>query len=450
MEFGSCWQAVVENVRDGLIVVDTSGNIAAVNPAMERMTGFTAQELIGQSCRMLNCTGCKYMAVEEGKPWCELFRVGKVKNKRCVLTNKNGKPIHVLKSAVLMSGPDGNPIGIVETLTDISENITQKEEILYLRKTLLMDEGFYGILGQSTPMQQLFDLISSVAKSHAPVLIQGKSGTGKELVARAIHETSHRKEGPFIKVNCAALNENLLESELFGHVKGAYTGADRDRIGRFEAAHGGTLFLDEIGDIPLPTQIKLLRVLEEMEIEKVGDHTPIPVNVRIISATNKDLETLIQENRFREDFYFRINVFPILCPPLSARKEDIPLLAERFIKQFTAKGEKRVSGVTPDAMAFLLAWSWPGNVRELRNVIEYALVLCTGETIGKEHLPAYILLAETVKSTASLQRGFRSDEREVLIQALKQSGGNQSEAARILGVSRVTVWKRMKRWGLCA
>jgi transcriptional regulator with PAS, ATPase and Fis domain len=412
------------------------------------MTGFSAKELVGQSCRILNCTGCKYTAATPGKSWCELFSVGKVKSKACVLTSKNGRPIHVLKSAVLMSGPDGAPVGIVETLTDISETLSQKEEILYLRKTLLMDEGFYGILGQSPPMQRLFDLIASVAKSQAPVLIRGKSGTGKELVARAIHETSPRKEGPFIKVNCAALNENLLESELFGHVKGAYTGADRDRIGRFEAAHGGTLFLDEIGDIPLPTQIKLLRVLEEMEIEKVGDHTPIPVNVRIISATNKDLEALIKDNFFREDFYFRINVFPIFCPPLSARKEDIPILAERFIKQFTARGEKRVVGITPESMAFLLAWSWPGNVRELRNVIEYALVLCSGEMIGKEHLPGYILLPAPLGAPPTFHEKSHADEREALAQALRKSGGNQSAAARILGVSRVTVWKRMKKWGL--
>jgi PAS domain S-box-containing protein len=300
----------VENVRDGLVVVDTSGEIAAVNPAMERMTGYTAAELIGKSCRILNCSGCKFIGGKDGKPWCELFNVGKAKSRECLLTNRDGRTVHVLKSGVAMYDNAGNPVGIVETLTDISETIIQKEEILYLRKNLFMDDGFFGILGESLPIRQLLELIVSVAQSQAPVLIRGKSGTGKELVARAIHESSPRKSSPFIKVNCAALNENLLESELFGHVKGAYTGADRDRVGRFEAAHGGTLFLDEIGDIPLSTQIKLLRVLEEMEIERVGDHTPIPVDVRIISATNKDLDDLIEKEQFREDFYFRINVFP--------------------------------------------------------------------------------------------------------------------------------------------
>ena len=448
MEFGSCWQAVVENVRDGLIVVDTSGKIAAVNPAIERMTGFTAEELLGQSCRILNCTGCKFIGGKDGKPWCELFNVGKAKSRECILTNKQGRSIHVLKSGVAMFDPEGNPVGIVETLTDISETVSQKEEIMYLRKNLCMDEGFFGILGESQPMRQLFDLIVSVARSQAPVLIRGRSGTGKELVARAIHETSPRKDGPFIKVNCAALNENLLESELFGHVRGAYTGASRDRVGRFEAAHGGSLFLDEIGDIPLSTQIKLLRVLEEMEIEKVGDHTPIPVNVRIISATNKDLNAQILNGSFREDFYFRINVFPIVCPALTARKEDIPLLARRFIEQFIARGEKKVSGLTAEAMECLIAWSWPGNVRELRNVIEYALVLCSGDFIGREHLPGYI--AHPEQPAVSVSHGGQPyhDERDELTQALKKSGGNQSEAGRILGVSRVTVWKRMKKYGI--
>ncbi len=450
MEFGSCWQAVVENVRDGLVVVDTSGKIAAVNPAMERMTGFSAEELVGQTCRILNCTGCRFIGGENGEPWCELFKTGKARNRECVLTNRDGRVVHVLKSAVPMNDAEGNPIGVVETLTDISETVHQKEEILYLRKNLMMDEGFFGMIGTSEPMRQLYDLIASVARSQAPVLIRGKSGTGKELAARAIHESSPRKDQPFIKVNCAALNENLLESELFGHVKGAYTGAGKDRVGRFEAAHGGTLFLDEIGDIPLSTQIKLLRVLEEMEIERVGDHKPIPVDVRIVSATNKDLDAMILTGTFREDFYFRINVFPIVCPPLTSRKEDIPILARRLIAQATTKNGHHVSGITAEAMDCLVSWHWPGNVRELRNVIEYALVLCRGELIGKEHLP----LTLTRPEVSDIQTGPRyapaQEEREALIEALKKTGGNQSEAGRLLGVSRVTVWKRMKKFGIHA
>jgi transcriptional regulator with PAS, ATPase and Fis domain len=280
-------------------------------------------------------------------------------------------------------------------------------------------------------------------------LIHGPSGTGKELVARAIHEESPRNKKPFIKVNCAALNENLLESELFGHEKGAYTGADRTRIGRFEAAHEGTIFLDEIGDIPLSTQVKLLRVLEEKEIERVGDHKPIPVDVRIISATNKDLDVMIGEGLFREDLFFRINVFPLNCPSLAERLEDIPLIVQNFIDQNRTKGGKEILGLTPGAMEALLAYPWPGNVRELRNAIEYAFVLCSGDWIGKEHLPPKIATGgKRAAANHTVGSISREEERTNLIQTLRRVRGNQSEAARLLGVSRVTIWKRIKKYGI--
>ena len=279
-------------------------------------------------------------------------------------------------------------------------------------------------------------------------MIQGNSGSGKELVARAIHEVSHRRDKPFIKVSCAALNENLLESELFGHTKGAYTGAIRTRIGRFEAAHEGTLFLDEIGDIPLSTQVKLLRVLEEKEIERVGDNIPISVDVRILSAINKDLEQLIAQRLFREDLYFRINVFPLKVPSLEERREDIPMIVKNFIRHNNAKGEKKILGLTPEAMERLLIYPWPGNVRELRNAIEYAFVLCPSGEIDVQHLPPKITQASVVYKPAVGSRPVDQLEREKLIRILRQSGGNQSEAARLLGVSRVTVWKRIKKYGI--
>jgi DNA-binding NtrC family response regulator len=298
-------------------------------------------------------------------------------------------------------------------------------------------------------MQRLLELIENVTQTDAPVLIHGQSGTGKELVARAIHEESPRKEKPFIKVNCAALNENLLESELFGHEKGSYTGADRTRIGRFEAAHQGTIFLDEIGDIPLATQVKLLRVLEEKEIERVGDHKPISVDVRIISATNKDLEALIAQELFREDLFFRINVFPLNCPSLSDRRDDIHLIVQNFVEQNAAKGSKKIVGLTPEAMEALLTYSWPGNVRELRNAIEYAFVLCSGNWINIKHLPPKIASNGKRPSVKHPQSAASwEQQRKKLIQTLRQVGGNQSEAARLLGVSRVTVWKRIKKYGI--
>ena len=336
----------------------------------------------------------------------------------------------------------------METLTDITEKIRQQQEILSLRKTFHLDDGYQGILGNAPVMQKLFELIDNVAQTEAPVIIHGQSGTGKELVARAIHKTSPRQHRPFVKVNCAALNENLLESELFGHVKGAYTGAERTRIGRFEAAHEGSIFLDEIGDIPLSTQVKLLRVLEEREIERVGDHQPISVDVRIITATNKDLESLIAQGLFREDLFFRINVFPLYCPPLSERIEDLPTIVRHFIQQNAAKGEKKIVGITPQAMAILTAYSWPGNVRELRNIIEYAFVLCPGGEIGREHLPPKVMQTKHSYKKARGSNSVDSINREKLLKALKQSEGNQSEAARILGVSRVTIWNRMKKYNL--
>jgi len=447
MEIAKYWKTIVDTMQDGLMVLDPVGNILAVNPAAERLTGYSAEELIGNNCRTLNCTGCDIYGRGEGKQWCSLFVSGEVRAKKCLISDKDRRAVHVVKNASVLKDSEGRLLGAVETFTDISEIVRQKLEIDSLRKSCRLEEGHHGLLGESQPMQDLFELIENVAQTDAPVLIQGPSGTGKELVARAIHEESPRSAKPFIKVNCAALNENLLESELFGHEKGAYTGADRTRIGRFEAAHEGTIFLDEIGDIPLSTQVKLLRVLEEKEIERVGDHKPIPVDVRIISATNKDLETLISQGLFREDLFFRINVFPLSCPSLAERFEDIPVIVQNFIEINAGKGGKEISGLAPEAMEALLNYSWPGNVRELRNTIEYASVLCPGGWIGKEHLPPRITMnsnipsSNTRSSTASWQ-----EEREKLIHTLRRFRGNQSETARALGVSRVTIWKRIKKY----
>jgi PAS domain S-box-containing protein len=449
MEIAKYWKTIVDTLQDGLMVMDPDGNILAMNPAAEKLTGYTADELVGQNCRTLNCTGCELYGRGSGEQWCSLFVKGKVKAKKCMISQKNRRALHVVKNASVLRDSVGNMIGAVETLTDISEIVRQQQEIETLRKSCHLEDEHHGLLGESPPMRRLFELITNVAQTDAPVLINGKSGTGKELVARAIHEDSTRKDKPFIKVNCAALNENLLESELFGHEKGAYTGADRTRIGRFEAAHGGTIFLDEIGDIPLATQVKLLRVLEEKEIERVGDHKPISVDVRVISATHKDLDALINQGAFREDLFFRINVFPLNCPSLSERYEDIPLLVQSFIEQNAKKSGKKIVGLTPQALEVLYAYHWPGNVRELRNAIEYAFVLCPGNWIGKEHLPPKLANG---KSITTLENGKRANSRDngrtELIDVLRQVDGNQSEAARILGVSRVTIWKRIKKYNI--
>lgn len=448
MEIARYWKTIVETLQDGLMVVDSGGNIVAVNPAAEKLTGYSAEELVGSNCRELNCTGCDVFNQGVAEKWCKLFLAGEVRAKKCVIVRKDGRAVQIIKNASVLRDSDGHAIGAVETFTDLSEVVRQQQEILSLRKTFHIEDGYQGILGQSPVMQRLFELIENVALSDAPVMIHGQSGTGKELVARAIHDVSLRRGKPFVKVNCAALNENLLESELFGHVKGAYTGADRSRAGRFEAAHEGTIFLDEIGDIPLKTQVKLLRVLEEKEIERVGDHKSIPVDVRIVSATNRDLEALIVQGAFREDLFFRINVFPLRCPALCERKEDIPMIVQNFIELNMEKSGKKILGLTSEAMEKLMAYSWPGNVRELRNAIEYAFVLCSGGWIEASHLPVKITHPETKAPNISPAHPEKTKEREELIRILRQVSGNQSEAARVLEVSRVTIWKRIKKYGI--
>lgn len=448
MDIAKYWKTIVDTLQDGLMVIDSWGTIVAVNPAAERLTGYTREELVGSNCRLLNCTGCEIIGEGCGEKWCSLFASGRVRAKKCMITNKDHRTIHIIKNASVLKGDDGQVIGAVETLTDLSEIVRQQQEIESLRKTFQLDREDHGIVGKSGPMQTLFRLIDNVAQTEAPVMIYGQSGTGKELVARAIHDSGQRSDMPFIKVNCAALNENLLESELFGHVKGAFTGAEKTRVGRFEAAHGGTIFLDEIGDIPLSIQVKLLRVLEEREIERVGDHHPISVDVRIITATNKDLEKMIAEGSFREDLFFRINVFPLRCPSLVERLDDIPLIVENLIRQNSAVDGKKIVGLTPEAMAKLIAHDWPGNVRELRNTIDYAFVLCPGGFISPEHLPSKIAAAPECALPPNRQDRTDASEKERLIEILRETKGNQSEAAKRIGVSRVTIWKRIKKHGI--
>ena len=446
MELANHWKTIVNTLEDGLLIVDPEGNILFMNPAAERLTGYSAFEISGDTCRVLNCTGCEIFGAGHGSKFCSLYAKGHVKAKRCQITGKDGRVIHIVKKSTVLKDAQGNVLGAIETLTDMSEIVRQQREIASLRKTFHLDNGYFGILGESPAMLRLLELIDNVALTDSPVMIQGRSGSGKELVARAVHLASGRRDKPFIKVNCAALNENLLESELFGHVKGAYTGANRERIGRFEAAHGGSIFLDEIGDIPASIQVKLLRVLEEKEIDRVGDHRPISVDTRIITATNKDLESLTTSGGFREDLFFRINVFPLQCPSLVERPEDIPLLVQSFIHQNNVKSGKKITGISPQAMERLTAYPWPGNVRELRNAIEYAFVLCNEGIIEATHLPPRVAGNPECGPVPDEIPTDPPDERNRLLEVLKACRGNRSEAARRLGVSRVTVWKRMKKY----
>ncbi len=403
-EYSKYWQTVVQTMLDGLMIVDREGIIISTNEALEKLTGYTRDELIGQSCDILKCNSCFGTRKDGGDKHCGLFNEGKVRHSRCMLIRKDGSPLHVMKNAAILKDGEGVVVGGVETLADFTELVAKDQVISSLRKELSIEDSFEGIIGSSSGMRQVFDLIQSAAQSEAPVIIYGESGTGKELVAGAIHRLSPRSNGPFIKVNCAALNESLLESELFGHVKGAFTGADRTRMGRFEAATKGSIFLDEIGDLPLSTQVKLLRVLQEKEIEKVGDYQPIPVDVRVVAATNRDLNRLMKEERFREDLYYRIGVIPIYLPALRDRIEDIPILVDKFVHRIQVKTGKPIRGMSKSALEMLMQYAWPGNVRELINVIEYAFVLCSKGDIGLEHLPGSLKQSSSVQPEKKIKK----------------------------------------------
>ena len=323
-------------------------------------------------------------------------------------------------------------------------------ENLNLKSQLSRRFSFSNIIGKSPKLLSILDVVKQVAPTKATVLITGESGTGKELIANAIHYNSPRAKGPFIKVNCAALPETLLESELFGHEKGAFTGAYQTRIGRFEAADGGTLFLDEIGTLGAAVQVKLLRVLQEREFERVGGTKTIKVDVRLITATNTDLSTAVKEGRFREDLFWRINVVRINMPPLRERREDIPLLVHHFIKKFAAENNRPVKGISEEALQLLLHYDFPGNVRELENIIESAVVLCRGDTITPELLPEGVRSSAENSETLTIPLGlpFEEIERRVIEATLTYAGGNKTKTARILKIGKRTLFRKLKKYGI--
>ena len=448
-EINRHWKKILDTMSEGLMLIGPDGTILTVNHAFERLLGYTANEVVGRPCSILSCDVCERLMEKGEKDWCTLFRQEQDVRKRCIIMKKDGTYLPALKNASLLRDEDGATMGAVETITDLTVVDRLDHEIDQLSLQIEAEGGFHGIVGKSDPMRRVFQVVEKAAQSDAPVIIYGESGTGKDLVARAIHQLGRRKDGPFVQFNCAALNEALLESELFGHIKGAFTGAYRHRLGRFEAAHGGDIFLDEIGDVPLPIQVKLLRVLEAKQFERVGDHRPIFVDARIITATNKDLQDLIQQKMFREDLFFRINVIPIHLPPLRERSEDIPTLVNTFIRRFSARTEKKITGLTPEAMKGVMAYHWPGNVRELKSALEYAFVIAERGLIGLHQLPQNVLNRKAARIPEPIpENGKDASEKTALIEALRKCNGNQSQAARILGVSRVTVWNRMRKYGI--
>jgi PAS domain S-box-containing protein len=450
IEINRYWGRVIDTLNEALLIISVEGTILAANRAFEELTGYAADEIAGQPCTLLKCDACEKIMGGSGGAWCTLFEKprGEIRKCRCEIQKKDGSFTPALKNASVLYDEDGSQLGAVETFTDISELDRLDRQVAYLSRQLDESDGYCGIIGRSREMQGVFGIIEKAAQSDAPVIIHGESGTGKELVAQAIHNRGQRCKAPYVQVNCAALNESLLESELFGHVKGSFTGALRDRKGRFESAHGGDLFLDEIGDVPLSIQIKLLRALETQQFERVGDDAPIAVNVRIITATNQDLLTLISRGRFREDLYFRINVIPIHLPPLRERREDIPLLVETFVQRLRTKTGKPIGGIRREAMDRIIAYPFPGNVRELKSALQYAFTIAEQGPLDCSHLPPQMCPEAPPGARPSPVDGKAERQRRELIEALRETDGNQTRAARRLGINRVTVWNRMRKYGI--
>lgn len=450
LETNQYLKKIINTMNDGVLLVSPDGTILMVNDALEKISGYSRDELMGRSCSIFHCDVCERARKEGTGGRCELFSGGESHRRSCFFVRKDGSYVHVLKNASLLRDADDQVMGAVETVTDISELDRRDQKIVELSRLLEDKPNFFGMVGDSPVMNKVFEIIEKAAQSDAPIIIYGETGTGKELVANAIHRLGKRCDGPFIQLNCAALNESLLESELFGHVKGAFTGAYGHRQGRFEAADGGDIFLDEIGDLPLSIQVKLLRTLETKQVERVGDHRPIRVDVRIITATNRNLDQLVSEGKYREDFFFRINVIPIHLPPLRERLEDIPALADHFIRQLNKRSGKGITGLNAEAMEIFMRHPWPGNVRELRGALEYAFVVAEGGLICRQHLPAKMAVpgSPPAKEADLPSVSGGSGEKDALVSALARCRGNQTQAAKLLGVSRVTIWHRIRKHGI--
>ena len=448
---------ILESAGEGVYGLDTDGKTTFVNPAAERMTGYTAKEMIGH---------CQHKLVHHTKPDGTAYI-----DKECPIYSavKDGK-IHTISNEVFWR-KDGTPFpveyvstpiwenlklrGAVVVFKDISERKQAEEEIQCLRRQLELENAYlneevleakaYGeIVGSSPALEGILRQIDMVGPTDASVLITGESGTGKELVARLIHTRSQRAFGTIVAVNCGALSDSLLESELFGHEKGAFTGATSRRKGKIELADGGTLFLDEIGEVSTKVQVELLRALDDKKITRLGGTQEIPVNFRLICATNRDLEKAVRDGDFRDDLFFRINVFALTIPPLRDRPEDILPIAEHFLERYAGAMGRQARGFSTEVQALLVRYPWPGNVRELANAIERALVVCRGTEIEREHLP--IVAAGEV--AADSDQSLSALEEKHIRRMLKQHGFNVTHAAKALGIDRVTLYNKMRKFGI--
>ncbi|HBQ29561.1 sigma 54-interacting transcriptional regulator [Mitsuokella multacida] len=441
-------QMILESVQDGICVVDRSGEVTYVNPSYLRIVHKTPEMVVGQNVFETAADGNRCAVLRSG-----IARIGSIRHKKdgtTIVANVN--PIFV----------DGEIAGVVSVIKDITEIQTLMERLSqvsakaeYLEQELLRTkktaQAFANYIGKSGKVVDVLALASKAADSSANVLIRGESGTGKEVIAEGIHYASGRRRGPFIRVNCGAIPGALLESELFGHEKGAFTGAVRRKLGKFELANHGTIFLDEIGELDKNLQVKLLRVLQQKEFDRVGGEETIHVDVRIIAATNRDLEAMVREGTFRDDLYYRLNVIPIILPPLRDRPDDIPLLVEHFIEKISKENKKDVRGITPDAMQMFMHYRWPGNVRELENVIERVITLMDTDLITAAVLPSYIkgdIAGREVQSLADdTVLPWEEYEKQIIANALRQ-GTSFNGAAKLLRISHKTVAAKARKYGL--
>lgn len=427
-------KAILESISDGVFTVNREWMITSFNRAAEQITGISRDQALGRPCwEVLRSSMCQSQCalgytLESGKP---------VIGKACYIIDSQGGRIPISVSTAMLRNSRGELVGGAETFRDLSE-------VERLRLELKGGLSTGNLVSHSPAMQKVLQIIPAVAASSSTVLILGETGTGKELAAKTIHSLGSKKDAPFVPVNCGALPDTLLESELFGYKAGAFTGAERDRPGRFAQAGNGTLFLDEIGEVSQALQIRLLRVLQEKAYDPLGSSRPEKTNARIITATNRDLEEMVRQKLFRQDLYYRINIVRIELPPLRHRKEDIPHLAQHFVDRFNRLQRKEVQGLTPEAVSLCMAYDWPGNIRELENIIERAFVLCSRGKIGIEHLPAELTLKDT-EIPADFQTAKHILEARSIEKALEQTGNNKTRAARLLGMHKSTLHRKLKK-----
>jgi PAS domain S-box-containing protein len=428
------YSSILESISDGVFTVDSNWKITSFNHAAEMITAIPRAEALGNFCSdVFRSSLCENhcplrKTLEDKKP---------VINKSCYIISAKGEKIPVSVSTAVLRDKNGNICGGAETFRDL-------REIQILRQELSMKYRIGDLISRSSAMKEVFQIIPVVADSNSTLLLQGETGTGKELLAKAVHNMSPRKNEPFISINCAALPDTLLESELFGYKKGAFTGADQDKPGRFTLADKGTLFLDEIGDISPALQAKLLRVMNDRSFQPLGSVKSEFTSARFITATNKDLLELVKNNLFREDLFYRINVINIKLPPLRERKEDIPLLVEHFISRFNKLQNKNIASVTPSAMNALMAHNWQGNIRELENVVERAFVLCRTDEIDISHLPEQFDCHNTDQNIDSIKALNQINEKQLIIASLTKNDFNRNAAARELGIHKTTLYRKIK------